>query len=144
MNELQPDITSDLANQVYALTKTNSFTEALDILKLQFKGEFEFSSDRMLKAKTGGPWQIKCRTAFGFVLFGVGRYEGNAIFLFRGTQYLADWLTNGNIGVSRSASGFHSHDGFHSAFNSMKPQLSEFMAEVTKNNLSTFIVSGTA
>ncbi|MGN0920182.1 MAG: lipase family protein, partial [Cellvibrio sp.] len=135
MSELQPDITSDLANQVYALTKTEDIKRAIGLLNISFKDEFEFSESSMLKGKSGGPWKIKCRTAFGFVLIGKGKYAGHAVFLFRGTQYLADWLTNLNVGVSRSVSGFPVHDGFHTAFQSMKPQLKEYMADVTKQKI---------
>lgn len=109
---------------------------AIKDLNTAFGDVLAFSNDNMLKAKTGGPAFIKCRTAFGFVLFGKGRFDGHAFFLFRGTQYLADWLTNGNIGVSRSPSGYSIHDGFHTAFKSMKPQLAVFMSEATKKNIT--------
>ncbi|MGN0920179.1 MAG: lipase family protein [Cellvibrio sp.] len=69
-------------------------------------------------------------------LLGKGVFAGHAFFLFRGTQYLADWLTNLNVGVSRSASGFPIHDGFHTAFQSMKPQLKEYMASVAKHKIT--------
>jgi hypothetical protein len=95
-----------------------------------------FSEDTMLKAKTGGPWFIKCQTAFGFTLIGKGRLDGHAFFIFRGTQYLADWLTNLNVTASRSASSQPVHDGFNLAFKTMVPKLSEFMNIITKNKIS--------
>ena len=55
--------------------------------------------------------------------------------LFRGTQYLADWLTNFNITVSRSTYGNPVHDGFNSAFKSMLPQLSDFMRLVGSSKI---------
>lgn len=90
----------------------------------------------MLKAKTGGPWFIKCRTAFGFTLIGKGKYSGEAFILFRGTQYLADWLTNLNVGVSRSASGQSVHDGFNLTFKTMEPKLRQFMGTMLKNKIT--------
>ena len=78
---------------------------------------------------------LKCRTAFGFALLGTGRFKGHVFLLFRGTQYLADWLTNFNIGVSRSRYGNPAHDGFNTAFKSIEPQLSQFMESVRASNI---------
>ena len=121
MPEFSPKVSASLARDVYALTKESSIEKAISVLNSQYGGNLVFSEDVMLKAKTGGPWVIKSRTAFGFTLVGKGALQGHAVFLFRGTQYLADWLTNLNITVSRSASGQPIHDGFNLAFKSMEP-----------------------
>lgn len=136
MPEFSPKVSASLARDVYALTKENSIDKALKVLNAQYGGNLVFAEDVMLKAKTGGPWMIKCRTAFGFTLIGKGPLQGHAVFLFRGTQYLADWLTNLNISVSRSYSGQPVHDGFNLAFKSMEPQLKEFMGTLTKNKIT--------
>jgi len=94
----------------------------------------------LLTATTGGPPGFKVSTGFGFVLLGKSvESKGHAFIVFRGTQYLADWLTNGNLTTSRSESGFLVHDGFHSAFNSMKPRIKEFMKVIQqpKNGIHT-------
>jgi triacylglycerol lipase len=136
MSNLNPALTSSLASNVYALSKTGSIEIAITQLNRLFGQSLTFSEDQLLKAKTGGPWFIKCRTAFGFTLIGKGPLKGQAIILFRGTQYLADWLTNLNISVSRSVSGQPVHDGFNLSFKSMKPMLQEFMAELAKQNIT--------
>lgn len=136
MPEFSPKVSASLARDVYALTKESSIEKAISVLNSQYGGNLVFSEDVMLKAKTGGPWVIKSRTAFGFTLVGKGALQGHAVFLFRGTQYLADWLTNLNITVSRSASGQPIHDGFNLAFKSMEPQLKEFMGTLMKNKVT--------
>lgn len=136
MSEFTPKVAADLARDVYALTSEDTLEDAIRLLNRQYKGALTFSDDMILKAKTGGPWVIKCRTAFGFVLVGKGPLKGHAVILFRGTEYLADWLTNANFSVSRSASGQPVHDGFNLAFKSMLPQLKEFMASLMKNNIT--------
>lgn len=136
MPEFSPKVSASLARDVYALTKESSIEKAIKVLNSQYGGNLVFSEDVMLKAKTGGPWMIKCRTAFGFTLIGKGPLQGHAVILFRGTQYLADWLTNFNISVSRSASGQPVHDGFNLAFKSMEPQLKEFMGTIMKNKIT--------
>lgn len=136
MTRLTPRLSASLADGVYALTKKESIDAAIKDLNVLFKDVAGFSDETMLKAKTGGPWVIKCRTAFGFTLVGKGKYTGQAFILFRGTQYLADWLTNLNINVSRGASGQPVHDGFNLSFKTMEPQLKEFMGALSKNKIT--------
>lgn len=136
MTELNPKASSAFARDVYDLTKQQSLEAALKLLNKKYQGNLDFSEDVLLKAKTGGPWMIKCRTAFGFFLVGKGALEGNAIILFRGTQYLADWLTNGNFSVSRNVSGKPVHDGFNLTFKTMEPKLKEFMGTIMGKNIT--------
>jgi len=139
MNELPPVIAAKAAEDVYALTKTNTLENALLTLNNKYGGllTFPFSDDNLLKGKTGGPAFIKARTAFGFVLVGKGALEGHAFIIFRGTQYLADWLTNLNISSSSSDSGWNVHDGFNKSFKSMSSQITHFMGLLNKYNIHT-------
>lgn len=137
MKELSATQAAVLADDVYALTKLADLKRAMKYLNDTYGEVFEFSEDQLLKAKTGGPGFIKTRTAFGFVLLGKGRYSGQAFILFRGTQYLADWLTNLNVGVSRTASGQPVHDGFNKTFKSMLRDLNTFMANAVKKGIHT-------
>jgi triacylglycerol lipase len=138
MSQLQPRLAASLAEAVYALTKTDSIDRAVKDLNAQFGGILTFGEEVMLKAKTGGPWFIKCKTAFGFTLLGKGAFEGQAFILFRGTQYLADWLTNANVINSRSL-GFeqHVHDGFNTAFKTMLPQIESFVRGLSGKGIHT-------
>lgn len=124
-----------LADDVYALTRLSTLDQAMKYLKNEHGEVFTFGEQNMLKGRTGGPGIIKCRTAFGFTLLGQGKLTGHAVILFRGTQYLADWLTNLNISVSRSASGQPLHDGFNRAFKSMEPKLAQFMAALASKQV---------
>jgi len=126
-----------LADDVYALTKLTSLDQAMSYLKYEHGDVFELANHNVLKAKTGGPGIIKCRTAFGFTLLGKGSLKGHAVILFRGTQYLADWLTNLNVTVSHSSSANPVHDGFNKTFKSMEPELKAFMDAVVTNNVHT-------
>lgn len=132
MTHLQPRLAAGLSEAVYALTKTDSIEQAIKDLNAQFGDILSFSEDAMLKGKTGGPWFIKCKTAFGFTLVGQGAFKGQVFILFRGTQYLADWLTNLNVLSSRSG-GFSQpvHDGFNAAFKTMLPKIQSFINEYT-------------
>lgn len=136
MSQFSPKVSANLANNVYALTKQHTLEQAMSVLNDMYGGNLEFSEDVMLKAQTGGPWMIKCRTAFGFALLGKGPFQGHAIIIVRGTQYLADWLTNGNFSVSRNVSGKPVHDGFNLTFKTMEPKLKEFMGTIMGKNIT--------
>jgi len=139
-NEQPAKIAAELAKDVYALTKQKTKERALRELNTLYGNNFTFADDNLLTAKTGGPPGFKVSTGFGFVLLGKSvTLKGHAFIVFRGTQYLADWLTNGNLTTSRSESGFLVHDGFHSAFNTMKPRIKEFMKvlQQPKNGIHT-------
>lgn len=133
--ELSPLQSASLAQDIYALTQYNSLEESLIFLNNKYRDAFTFDTNNLLKGKTGGPGIIKCQTAFGFTLIGKGRFEDHIFLLFRGTRYLADWLTNGNTTVSRSACGQPVHDGFNQSFISMRPQLTQFMNALPKGKV---------
>lgn len=133
MPSLNPDQSAQLANDVYTLTRLRTLEDAYKYLNREYAGVFSFSENTLTKGKTGGPGSIKCRTAFGFTLLGEGAYAGQAFIIFRGTQYLADWLTNLNIGCSRSSFSQSVHDGFNTAFKSMELQIAGFMEHSGKN-----------
>lgn len=134
---LTPAQSSDLAKDVYALTALQSLDLAINFLNRKYGGRIQFTQDNLIKGKTGGPGIIKCRTAFGFCLVGAKELEGNAFIIFRGTQYLADWLTNLNVMTSKSCYHHAVHDGFNQAFKSMMPQLIQFISTLSKHNVTT-------
>ncbi len=137
MDQLSPIQAAKMAQDVYAFTKQPNFDMAMKFLKAEYGNNFSFTELSVTKGKTGGPWMLKCRTAFGIVMVGKGAYIGTAYIIFRGTQYLADWLTNFNVTLSRSESGNPVHDGFNQAFKSMLPMLKTAMADLNKANIST-------
>ena len=133
--KLNPLQTASLARDVYALTNYETLDGAYLFLNNTYKDAFAFTTNNLLKGKTGGPGPIKCQTAFGFKLIGKGKFDGHVFILFRGTQYLADWLTNINAIATRSACGELVHDGFNQAFLSMKPQLASFLGTIPKGKI---------
>jgi len=137
MNNLNPSQAAALADDVYSLTKLDSLKRAMTYMKDEYGDIFDIWSNDVLKGKTGGPGFIKCRTAFGFCLIGKNQFAGQVVILFRGTQYLADWLTNLNVSVSSSSSGRSIHDGFNKSFKSMETQLMSFMGVMNKHNVHT-------
>lgn len=136
MKELNPLPSAKMAEDVYALTKFDTHEEAYDYLAGKYGHVFNVDTDKdLLKGKTGTIGPIKYRTAFGFTLIGKGPLIGNAFIIFRGTHYVADWLTDGNVAVTSSTTGKSVHDGFNRTFKSMEPQLMQFMDSVAKHSI---------
>lgn len=135
MKELKPKASAQFAKDVYALTDFDTLEESLNFLTSRYGQVFEYDSNDLLKGDTGGLGPLKCKTAFGFTLIGKGALTGNAFIIFRGTHYIADWLTDGNVGISSSTTGKSVHDGFNKSFKSMEPQLIKFMDKVSGHNI---------
>jgi triacylglycerol lipase len=141
MAALSPKFTSALAENVYALSTISNRKRALIFLNDEHQGVLSFAEDNLLTAKIG-PIGIKISSAFGFVLAmksgvkGQQKANGQAVILFRGTQSLADWLTNANVMTSSTQSGLSVHDDFHQAFKSMQPQISKLLGSL--KNIHTF------
>lgn len=124
--ELQPVEAAKLASDIYVINKSDS--RALKI----FFGNQNFSSiNSKLTASVGGRFFLSAKDGFGVCVKGAGAYKNDAFLIFRGTTTAnnkADFLTDANAGLTRSASGEMVHIGFNYTFNSMLPQISTFFA----------------
>lgn len=109
MSKLPAQVPVNMAVVVYDLIKFG-VDRGLASLESEFGSILDLSREGLLSAKTGGPGFIKTDTVFGFTCFGKGAYKGHAFVVVRGSKILGDWLTNGNIGTSRSSSGQSVHD----------------------------------
>ncbi|HEY7773609.1 MAG TPA: hypothetical protein VIC26_10535 [Marinagarivorans sp.] len=107
MPALNPFVAADLARDVYLLTDATDLSDGSAQIKELWDQNLKFESTdkNVMAAKTGGPAFLKSRTAFGLCVIGQGIFKGHTFFVFRGTRYLGDWLTNFNVGTTRSAFG---------------------------------------
>jgi len=127
MPRIAPNLAAGLAHTVYGLVDFN-VEEGIAVLHRNYGQVIQTNSSSVASCRTGGPGFIKSQTAFGFVCLGNGAYKGHAFLVVRGTKFLADWLTNFNIGTSRSMYGQPVHDGFNRAFRSMRQQIEAFVS----------------
>jgi len=68
---------------------------------------------------------------FGLCALGAGEYEGHVFLVFRGTTEAnnkADFITDARIGITTSKAGLPVHIGFNHTFNSMLPDIRDFIA----------------
>ena len=136
MSEISSTVAARIANDVYLLVIDNPKVGFNKIRKRQ-GAIMDFGDESMISGKTGGPGFIKSRSGFGICSIGKGNYKGHAFIVMRGTKFLGDWLTNFNMGTSRSAYGQSIHDGFHQAFLSMRDQLMAFVSSLSTQGVHT-------
>ncbi|WP_339075278.1 lipase family protein [Teredinibacter turnerae] len=134
MAKIPPIFAANLANSVYDLSRFG-IDDGFSVLSERYGNQLDLKKSQVTKGRTGGPGVLKSRTAFGFVCVGKDAYKGHAFFVLRGTQYLADWLTNFNIGTSRSFHAQPAHDGFKRAFNSMRDQMEPFITALGQQGI---------
>ena len=138
MARITATLASTLARDVYPIAKATQ-NDAKVILKQNYLNSISLLENSLFKGRTGGPAGIKISTGFGCVLVGKGtKNKSDAYIVFRGTKLLADWLSNFNIAPARSSVGYSVHDGFHTAFNSMKPQLEKLVQAAKKQGATSF------
>lgn len=135
MPHLSPLLAASFSRNIYTLVESGSIQQGVNALTQKYKKVATVNDKELLSAKTGGPAFIKSRTAFGLCLIGKDAYKGHAFIILRGTKFLADWLTNLNVGVSRSANGQSVHDGFNRSFKTILPQLNPFVSGLISNNI---------
>lgn len=125
MSTLTPSQAAAIASGVYSLRVESS--EAMSIAKtdpLKIDGLFG-SSSRF--TGTSGALMFKPLTGFGYVAAGVGPFAGDLLIATRGTDILADWITDANIGVQYGPGGNLVHAGFHETWKSFAPAMREFL-----------------
>lgn len=135
MAALDPQITADLAHDVYMLTEIE---HGLSFNMQRFVDLYKTSlliNEKSLLTGISGMGFIQARTAFGIAAFGVGYYESHAFIVLRGTKLLGDALTDLHAGVSHSSTGWYVHDGFNQTFESLKPNLDAFIAQMNSKNI---------
>ena len=131
MRELTPKVSSELAKEVYAIQNENLVKFFLA------RSEFSHSSgdSEHLKAEVGfrSKFLINTQDGFGVCAMGGDKYKNELFIIFRGSTFAnhsADWISNARIGVNSSKTGLPVHLGFNNIFNSMLPQIQDFIKDI--------------
>jgi len=125
MAELSPSVAAQLAAAVYAVQDENGGRKFLSRSEFSTKA----GDGKQLKA-TVGFRLINAQDGFGICACGGQGYENDLFIIFRGSttaNHCADFASNGRIGVEFSQTGLPVHIGFNQVFNSMLPQIKEFL-----------------
>lgn len=125
MAVLSPALAAAFANDVYTLRQDRDVRAIVDKHKEYISG----GQTTRAQGTSGALVFIKKTSGFGLLAKGRGVYENDAFVLLRGTSTLYDALTDANIGVSISQTGYLVHSGFNSCFNSILPDIRKFVTE---------------
>ncbi|MGI2105677.1 lipase family protein [Shewanella frigidimarina] len=121
MNQLSPKLASELAANVYSLIDA----EDADIFGNTYIEKY-FAINSKGIGKTGG-FIFNRQSGFAVMGLGKGQYLGDAIIAIRGTQLIADWGTNAQVGLSVGDGNQIVHAGFNNAFASLRQQIATFL-----------------
>jgi len=128
--ELTPSLAASLAVDVYDVNSGNDMA-----LKIFMKRSiFAQAQDKKttLNATVGGRIFRATNDAFGLCVLGAELYQNDLFLIFRGTTTAnnkADFVTDARIGITISKTGLPVHIGFNHAFNSMLPEIRQFITE---------------
>jgi triacylglycerol lipase len=134
--KILPAEAAQVAQAIYEITDSANIGAALGMTAL---AEFFAFSDKAapstgaaqrLTARSGA-FEFKSKTGFAVMAMGKknNRYDGEAIFICRGTDSVYDWLTDANYAVVLGASGTRVHAGFNRTFQDMKDAIALFLAQ---------------
>ncbi|WP_276681900.1 lipase family protein [Thalassolituus oleivorans] len=94
--------------------------------------ELYVHNGEQLNGQTGALIFVKISHIMGMCAFGIGEYAGQAFVILKGTASLFDVLTDLNAGIKRCDTGGQVHQGFQDTFETFRPQLIKFQAELAK------------
>lgn len=123
--QLKPSDAARFAADIYAVNES-----ALSYKAFLNDPFFDAKARQTLTAKVGGYFFLSAKDNFGVCVKGAGDYKKDLFLIFRGTTEAnnrADFLTDAHAGLTLSATGQVVHVGFNRTFNSMLPQIKEFL-----------------
>ncbi|HEY8569243.1 lipase family protein [Microbulbifer sp.] len=133
---LEPFDAADLALGVYSVNAGDEDELELFLAKPLFAKQksstkVNVQGPKILEAQVGGRIFRRAQDSFGLCARGDGLYRNHLFLVFRGTTEAnnkADFVTDARIGITTSKAGLPVHIGFNQTFNSMLPEIREFVA----------------
>lgn len=129
MNELSPQQTAKLAEGVYTVNKNDELSLKVFLGNQLFKKN-SANKPKAINAEVGGRIFRHAIDNFGVMAKGTGHFENDVFLIFRGTTTAnnkADFVTDARIGICLSKCNLPVHIGFNQTFNSMLPEIQEFL-----------------
>lgn len=127
MSTLTVERAAAIAYGVYALIDQTIDQSIARGDVLGSEGFFAVGEGTRFQGRSGGLYICKVLTGFGYIAEGVGTRKGEVLIATRGTELLADWLTDANVGLQRGPSGELVHAGFHETWKSLSADIREFL-----------------
>ncbi|MBY6211729.1 lipase family protein [Microbulbifer agarilyticus] len=126
MAQLTPELSANIANDIYLITNQNTRKLFFDL----YADQFAFKDDANLQGKTGAFILLKKEQSLGLAATGIKQRKGEALIALKGTSNGYDGLTDLNAGLKQFNTGGFVHQGFYYAFQSFLPELDQFLANL--------------
>tara|TARA_R110002050_G_scaffold299983_1_gene467209 strand:- start:240 stop:1379 length:1140 start_codon:yes stop_codon:yes gene_type:complete len=123
---LSPSAVSSVANQVYQIRESNTFTGSFHN---DFTKNFDLTTNQ-IKGVSGGLINQLFNIKSGFALTAQGitpQFKKHHIIGIRGSDSGADWLSNANIGVTNGPKNMAVHAGFQKIFRTLRPEFEQYI-----------------
>lgn len=123
---LTPSECAEAALGVYDIRTEHDVELAFS--KCGLRDSFQLVNDTRFTGKSG---LFRTESGFGVVAKASGTMrQGEVVIVTRGTETLADWISNAMISTSMSASNHYVHRGFNTIFQSIKGTLEAKLREM--------------
>lgn len=126
MQVLTPSQSASIATGVYNLSEFSVAEAQRRALVLGSEGLFSVDESSRFTG-TSGTLMFKRTTGFGYIAAGLGTMQGDVLIATRGTDMLADWLTDANFAVQRGPSGLAVHAGFNEVWKTYIADVRSFL-----------------
>ncbi|EIK0770681.1 MULTISPECIES: lipase family protein [Vibrio] len=131
MKSLTPRLASAIAEVPYDV-----FSGELNNVPTDVAKQFEFDTKlKIFKATSKLIGLVKQTTKFAVIAEGRKgtQYADSLVISFRGTEkIIGDIITDGHVGLTGTSSGHIVHAGFENCFNSIRPQISNYILSYKK------------
>lgn len=135
MPTLTPVEAAKIANGVYGLRKRSiSDLRSLHI-DLGCEELFDVGEAKRFEGTSGGPMNWKEVSGFGYLASGIGQHQGEVLIACRGTEIVADWVTDANAGGVTGPTGSTVHAGFMTTFRSFSHEIDAFLSGRTPSTI---------
>jgi len=126
MPTLTPKQAAAIAGGVYGLRERTLAQAAARHVELGCESLFQVQENSRFQGRSGA-LLYKPLSGFGYLAEGVGEFKGQILCATRGTDSIADWLTDGSVGMQQGPSGSQVHIGFHNTFKSYITEVRDFL-----------------
>lgn len=126
MQVLTPSQSASIAAGIYNLSEFSVAEAQRRALVLGSEGLFAVDDSSRFTG-TSGTLMFKRTTGFGYIAAGLGNRQGEVLIATRGTDLLADWLTDANFAVQRGPSGLAVHAGFNEVWQTYIADVRSFL-----------------
>lgn len=126
MTHLTPELSANIANDIYLIKNQNTRKLFFDL----YSDQFNFDTNSELNGKTGAFILLKKEQSLGLAATGIKQRTGEALIALKGTSNGYDALTDLNAGLKQFKTGGLVHQGFFYTFQTFLPDLDRFLSSI--------------